>query len=178
MQVLVAAQIVLQLQVGQNLLAFEFVKGDKQVPHPQDRAKQRDELPLILLPGNARFAQRETLGQLRDHTGISGVEPTACIGIAFVIIAEFAQHDDAAGVGVAKQADGRIHPILQVAEADDVAEGLDRIEDAVGAAERLDQAMHFQIFVHPKGVEGGGIEAGQEHIDHDQQVKLLVFHPQ
>ena len=35
--------------------------------------------------------------------------------------------------------------------------------------------MHFQIFVHPKGVEGGGIEAGQEHIDHDQQVKLLVF---
>ena len=40
------------------------------------------------------------------------------------------------------------------------------------------RAVHFQIFVHPKGVEGGGIETGQEHIDHDQQVKLLVFHPQ
>ena len=36
--------------------------------------------------------------------------------------------------------------------------------------------MHLQVLVHPKGVQGRGIEARQEHIDHDQQVKFLVFH--
>ena len=36
--------------------------------------------------------------------------------------------------------------------------------------------MHLQVFVHPKGVQRGGIEACQEHIDDDQQVKFLVLH--
>ena len=36
--------------------------------------------------------------------------------------------------------------------------------------------MHLQVLVHPKGIQGCGIEARQEHIDHDQQVKLLVLH--
>ena len=36
--------------------------------------------------------------------------------------------------------------------------------------------MHLQVFVHPKGVQGRGIEARQEHIDHDQQVKLFILH--
>ena len=124
-QVLVAAQIVLEIQVGQDLPALELIEGGEQVPHPQDRAKQRDEVPLILLPGNARFAQRKTLGQFRDHAGVSGVNFAVCIGITIIIIAEFAQHHDAAGVGIAKQADSCIHPLLQVAEADDVAKPLD-----------------------------------------------------
>ena len=36
--------------------------------------------------------------------------------------------------------------------------------------------MHLQVFVHPKGVQRSSIEARQEHIDHDQQVKLFIFH--
>ena len=28
----------------------------------------------------------------------------------------------------------------------------------------------------PKGIQGCGIEARQEHIDHDQQVKLFILH--
>ena len=36
--------------------------------------------------------------------------------------------------------------------------------------------MHLQVFVHPKGIQGRGIEACQEHIDHDQQVKLFILH--
>ena len=36
--------------------------------------------------------------------------------------------------------------------------------------------MHLQVFVHPKGIQGCGIEACQEHIDHDQQVKFFILH--
>ena len=38
--------------------------------------------------------------------------------------------------------------------------------------------MHFQVFIHPQRIQRRGVEAGQEHIDHDQQVKFLVLHPQ
>ena len=38
--------------------------------------------------------------------------------------------------------------------------------------------MHFQVLVHPQGVQGGGVEAGEEHIHHDEQIQFLVFHPQ
>lgn len=38
--------------------------------------------------------------------------------------------------------------------------------------------MHLQVLVHPEGVQGGGVKAGEEHIHHDQQIQLLVFHPQ
>ena len=65
---------------------------------------------------------------------------------------------------------------MQIAEADDIAKGLDAVQDTVRPAERLNQTVHLQVFVHPKGVQGRGIEARQEHIDHDQQVKFLVLH--
>ena len=65
---------------------------------------------------------------------------------------------------------------MQVAEADDIAKGLDAVQDTVRPAERLNQTVHLQVLVHPKGIQGRGIEARQEHIDHDQQVKFLVLH--
>ena len=65
---------------------------------------------------------------------------------------------------------------MQIAEADDIAKGLDAVQDTVRPAERLNQTVHLQVFVHPKGVQGRGIEARQEHIDHDQQVKLFILH--
>ena len=65
---------------------------------------------------------------------------------------------------------------MQVAKADDIAKGLDAVQDTVCPAERLNQTVHLQVFVHPKGVQSRGIEARQKHIDHDQQVKFLVLH--
>ena len=88
------------------------------------------------------------------------------------------QQDNAAGLSVAKQRNGGIHPLLQVAETDDVAEGLDGVQNAVGAAKSLDEPVHLQVLVHPEGVQGGGVKAGEEHIHHDQQIQFLVFHPQ
>ena len=133
---------------------------------------------MVLLAFNARFRQRELAGQFLDHIHIARLFLAVGSGIAVVVIPEFAQQHDAAGVFVAKEGDSRIHPLLQVAETDDVAEGLDRIQNTVGAAERLDQAVHFQVLVHPQGVQGGGVEAGEEHIHHDEQIQFLVFHPQ
>jgi hypothetical protein len=56
-----------------------------------------------------------------------------------------------------------------------MAVGLDRIQDAVGARIGLEQPVSTQVFAHPQGVERSGIEAGQEHIDHDHQVQLAFF---
>ena len=36
--------------------------------------------------------------------------------------------------------------------------------------------MHFQILVHPKGIEGRGIKTCQKHIDHNQQIHLPFLH--
>lgn len=36
--------------------------------------------------------------------------------------------------------------------------------------------MHFQIFINPQGVESCCIKAGQEHIDHNQQINLTLFY--
>ena len=98
------------------------------------------------------------------------------VHITVVIVRIFAQQNDAARIFISKQRNCRIHPLLQVAEADDIAKGLDAVQDTVRPAERLNQTMHLQVFVHPKGVQGRGIKARQEHIDHDQQVKFLVLH--
>ena len=177
-QILVPAQIVLQIPLLQQFLAGKLIERGEQVAHAQNGAEQRNKLFLVLLAHNAGFRERELGGQFLDHIHIAGLVLAVGGGITIVIIPELAQQHDAAGVFVAKQGDGRIHPLLQIAETDDIAEGLDRIQDAVGAAERLDQPVHFQVFIHPQGVQGGGVKAGEEHIHHDEQIQFLVFHPQ
>ena len=98
------------------------------------------------------------------------------VHITVVVVRIFAQQNDAARILIAEQRNSRIHPLLQVAEADDIAKGLDAVQDTVRPAERLNQTVHLQVFVHPKGVQRSSIKARQEHIDHDQQVKLFIFH--
>lgn len=177
-QILIPAQIVLQIPFLQQFLAGKLIKGGEQVAHAQNGAEQRNKLFLVLLAHNAGFRERELGGQFLDHIHIARLILAVGGGITVVIIPELAQQHNTAGVFVAKQGDGRIHPFLQVAETDDIAEGLDRIQDAVGAAEGLDQPVHFQVFIHPQGVQGGGVKAGEEHIHHDEQIQFLVFHPQ
>ncbi|MNP60145.1 hypothetical protein D3C76_1551980 [compost metagenome] len=35
--------------------------------------------------------------------------------------------------------------------------------------------MRLEVFVHPQRVQRGGVEARQEHVDHDDQVQLAFF---
>ena len=98
------------------------------------------------------------------------------IVVAFIIIRILPQQNHSSGFVIPEETNCIIYPLLQIAEADDIAKGLDAVQDTVRPAERLNQTVHLQVFVHPKGVQGRGIEARQEHIDHDQQVKFLVLH--
>ena len=61
---------------------------------------------------------------------------------------------------------------MQIAEADDIAVGLDGVQNPVRPGKRLNQAVHFKIFVHPERVERCRVKACQEHIDHDEQIDL------
>ena len=69
------------------------------------------------------------------------------IRITVVIVRVFAQQNDAARIFISKQRDSRIHPLLQVAEADDIAKGLDAVQDTVCPAERLNQTVHLQVLI-------------------------------
>ena len=88
--------------------------------------------------------------------------------IAVIIVRKASEQHDTIGVFIPKQGDGIIGGLLQVPETDDIAIGFYGIEDAVRPGIRLDQSVHFQIFVNPQGVQCSGVKAGQEHIDHDQ----------
>ena len=95
---------------------------------------------------------------------------------AIVIILEGLKQNDTRGVLVAEEGDSIIHTLLQIAEADDIAEGFDAVQNAVCAAECLNQAMHLQVLINPKRVEGLSIKASQEHTYHYQQVHLSILH--
>ena len=123
-QVLVPAQIVLQISLVQQFLLGKLIEGGEQVAHPQDGTEQGDKRLLVLLAFNAWVGQRELGGQFLDHIHVAGLVLAVGSGIAVVVIPELAQQHDTAGIFVAKEGDGRIHPLLQVAETDDVAEGL------------------------------------------------------
>ena len=98
--------------------------------------------------------------------------------VAKVVILIATHQDDTARFLIAKQRNCIVGTLLQIAEANDVAEHLDGIENPVRAGICLNQPVHFQVFIHPQRIQRRGVEAGQEHIDHDQQVKFLVLHPQ
>ena len=55
---------------------------------------------------------------------------------------------------------------------------LDGIQDTIGTRVCLDESVHFQVLVHPQSIQSSCIEAGQEHVDYNQQVQFLVLHTQ
>jgi len=55
-----------------------------------------------------------------------------------------------------------------------VAVGLGRVENAVGAGERLDQAVLLEVLVDIERVEELGVEAGEEHVDDNGDVDLFL----
>ena len=56
------------------------------------------------------------------------------------MLGEWLEERDPAGVLVAEQRDCVVGVLIEVAEADDVPERLDRVEDPVGPRVRLDQS--------------------------------------
>ena len=72
-----------------------------------------------------------------------------------------------------EETDGGIYAVLLPAEVEDVAVGLGRVENAVGAGEGLDQAVVLEVLVDVERVEVHGVEAGEEHFDDDGDVDLL-----
>lgn len=175
-QVLIAGEVVLQLALGKDFLACELVEGGEQVPHAQDSAEERDKLLLQLFADNERRRERECFSELRDHIDVAGLFLAAFVGETLVVVLEGFQQDNAACVFIAEKGDSAVNALLQVAEANDIAEGFDRIEDAVGARESLNQAVHFEVLVYPERVERRRVEAREEHIDDNQQIQLLVLH--
>ena len=112
LQVLVAAQIILQVPLRQDITALELVKGGQDIPHPQDRAEKRNEVLFILLPNDPRFRQRKFCQQLMDKSLIAGVLGAVFICVTAEIILKAPQQYDAACLLVPKERDGIVYPLL------------------------------------------------------------------
>ena len=61
---------------------------------------------------------------------------------------------------------------MQIAEADDIAVGLDGVQNPVRPGKRLNETVHFKILIHPERIERRCVKACQEHIDHNEQIDL------
>ena len=87
----------------------------------------------------------------------------------------FDQPDLAGSVGLyaGKQRDGGIDAFLLLAEVDDMAVRLGRVQHAVGAGKGLDQAVMPEGLVDVERVEKPGVETGQQHVDDDGDVDLF-----
>ena len=73
-----------------------------------------------------------------------------------------------------EESDGGVDAVLVLAEVEDVAVGLGRVEDAVGAGEGLDQAVVLEVLVDVERVEVLGVEAREEHVDDNGDVDLFL----
>ena len=177
-QILIAAKIILKIPLAQNFASGKLVERSQQVAHTKNRTEQNDKLLLPLFAGNTFLCQREFRCQFLNHILVAWVIFSVGILVAKVVILIATHQDDTARFLIAKQRNCIVGALLQIAEANDVAEHLDGIENPVGAGICLNQPVHFQVFIHPQRIQRRGVEAGQEHIDHDQQVKFLVLHPQ
>ena len=80
----------------------------------------------------------------------------------------------AVGLVAGEEGDGGVDAVLLLAEVEDVAVGLGRVENAVGAGEGLDQAVVLEVLVHIERVQELGVEAGEEHVDDDSDVDLFL----
>ena len=76
----------------------------------------------------------------------------AVLVIAIVIGFIVFQQNDTTRIAVTKQGNGFVGFLLQIAEADNVAVCLYGVQDAVRARERLYQAVHDEVFIHPERI--------------------------
>ena len=106
------------------------------------------------------------------------MHPALRVGIAVQIIRERPEEDRTARVAVAEQAKGLVGLAGQVTETDNVAKGLDTVEDTVRPGIRLQKAVQPEILIDPQRIERSCVKAGKEHVYDDQNVKFLVLQAQ
>ena len=133
---------------------------------------------MACLTNDTHIGKGEVLLQGGNQVHISLVVLTLFIRVAIVIVGKWAQRHDPVGRSIAETRYGGVCTLLQIAEAYNIAKGLYGVQNAVCARKRLQEPVHLQVLIHPQRIECGGIEARQEHIDHNKQVELLVLHPQ
>ena len=73
-----------------------------------------------------------------------------------------------------KKGDGRVHGLLLLAEVENVAVRLGAVKHAIRAGKCLNQAVVLEGLVHIERVQVFGIEPGQQHIDDDCDVDLVI----
>ena len=149
-QVKIVALVVLHIARGEQFIARKIVKRGKDIPQPQDCAKQRDKVLLVLLTHNG-LTQRELCLQLGNQVFIA-VVVFAVLVIAIVIGVIILQQNDTTRIAVTKQGNGFVGFLLQIAEADNIAVCLYRVQNTVRARERLYQAVHDKVLIHPERI--------------------------
>ena len=172
----VGALVVLEVTRGEDFVAGEIVEGGEDVLQAKDGAVEADE---VFCGGFAQGWLAEGEGVLKsgDELGVAGLV-MAVFFEAVVIVIVGAEEDDATGLFVTEKGNGVVGCFFEVTEADNVAEGFDGVEDAVGARKGLDQAVLAEVFVDPEGVEGRGVKSGKEHVDDEEDIDFAVFDAQ
>ena len=137
----VDARIVLQVSLAEGVLLGKLVETGKQVSYLQDAAEELDESLLVRI-GKRHLAWLCQLSQLFEIFGIAFYVLLSLLAVFFFrhlvvaieVVFEWAQDAHALGGRVAEEGETLVGGILQIAEAYDVAVGLYRVQDAVGAA--------------------------------------------
>ena len=93
-----------------------------------------------------------------------------------IIILERAHENDTARVFVAKERNRFIDSLLQIPKAHDISKSLNAIQNAIRAAERLNEPVHFQILVDPKRIQSRRIKTREKHIHDNQKVDFFILH--
>ena len=158
-EVQVDAPVVFELARGDRVITLEVVEGREDVAQAQDLPHELDEALLLLFGCDRSDGQGEVDAKLLDGLEVGGQ-----------VLAVWVQKYLAARLFVAEEGDRVVRGLFEVAEADDVSECLDGVEDSVRAREGLDEAVGAQVLVDPQGVEGLGVEACEEYVDDDHQV--------
>ena len=115
--------VVLHIALAEELGSLEIVKALKDIDGLEQTAEQPGKLLLLLFQHNW-LTHRILLQQFIHQLAVAGVV-LALIIIAIIVIFVLAQQHNAASLLVPKQSQRLVGGILQVPEADNVAEGLD-----------------------------------------------------
>ena len=173
----VATLVVLELPRREDPHVLgEIIKGHQQIVPAEDRTEELDEIVEVVLGLVPETDERELGHQFFDEL----LEPPGILPSGFrvseIVVLERTHDDLSSGFVIGEQGECLVDTLLHLPEADDVPVVLDAIQDTVGTGERLDQTVVLELTVHPEGVEGLGIETGEEHVHDDQDVQLAVLH--
>src|SRR5699024_2368587 len=157
--------IILEITTRQRVISIKLSEHIECVNQLQNGTELLDEVTLYLL-AIRDFSWRCNLSQIiyRIHKEI-----------AVVVIR--LKDNYVIRLSITKACNSLLNLIVQVAVADNIARCLLRAKKPIRARKCLDKAMAAQILIHIQCVECRGIKTRQEHVDHDDKIKLAVFHP-